>query len=54
MDSRAVRKADFRAKGSFLINVGGSLTNIKVCKNDQICECHRPRIRSLQGLKPGH
>ena len=44
MDSRAVRKADFRAKGGSLINVGGSLINFKVCKNDQIREGLRPRI----------
>jgi len=44
MDSRAVRKADFRAGGGSFITVGGSLINFKVCKNDQIRECHRPRI----------
>ena len=43
MDSRAVRKADFRAKGGFLINVGGSLTNIKARK-DTTREGLRPRI----------
>ena len=44
MDFRAVCKADFRAGGGSFITVGGSLINFKVCKNDQIRECHRPRI----------
>ncbi len=39
-----MRKADFRAGGGSFITVGGSLINFKVRKNDQIRECHRPRI----------